>query len=139
MRADEINYNWHGGDHVGTAFVPRPDNRGAQGRSWAGPRRIAKAGAAEVAGKYAIRSRARGQERARDRITAQDRRADAAESTHKTLSKREIAIIAQWIGNGAKYRPHWAPIHRAAAPKAAENGRSRAAQRTHDSIRVPKG
>jgi hypothetical protein len=32
------------------------------------------------------------------------------ESTHKTLSAQQMAILEQWIENGAEYRPHWAFI-----------------------------
>ena len=32
------------------------------------------------------------------------------ESTHKTLTAQQIAILEQWIENGAEYRPHWAFI-----------------------------
>jgi hypothetical protein len=31
-------------------------------------------------------------------------------STHKTLSAQQMAILEQWIENGAEYRPHWAFI-----------------------------
>ncbi len=45
------------------------------------------------------------------RITAQDpEERMPPESTHKTLSKQQVAILAQWIDNGAEYRPHWAFI-----------------------------
>jgi len=38
------------------------------------------------------------------RITAQDPEEGCTESTHKKLSKQQIAILAQWIDNGAEYR-----------------------------------
>ncbi len=43
------------------------------------------------------------------------------ESTHKTLSAQQMAILEQWIENGAEYRPHWAFIEpaRPAVPETA--------------------
>src|SRR6185503_16131455 len=32
------------------------------------------------------------------------------ESTHKTLTAQQMAILEQWIDNGAEYRPHWSFI-----------------------------
>ncbi|MEJ6581446.1 MAG: PSD1 and planctomycete cytochrome C domain-containing protein [Akkermansiaceae bacterium] len=41
---------------------------------------------------------------------------------HKTVSPAEIALIKQWINDGAKYEEHWAyqPVRKLAAPKGAE-------------------
>jgi mono/diheme cytochrome c family protein len=32
------------------------------------------------------------------------------QSTHKTLSETQIALVRTWIAQGAKYKPHWAYI-----------------------------
>ena len=32
------------------------------------------------------------------------------QSTHKTLSEKQIALLRTWIAQGAKYKPHWAYI-----------------------------
>jgi hypothetical protein len=49
------------------------------------------------------------------------------ESTHKMLSPQQIAILEQWIENGAEYRAHWAFIapRRPAVPNAAGTGAAR--------------
>ncbi|MDR2213883.1 MAG: DUF1553 domain-containing protein [Pseudomonadales bacterium] len=41
------------------------------------------------------------------------------ESSHKQLSSRQIAILEQWVEEGAEYKPHWAFItpERPAAPE----------------------
>ena len=50
------------------------------------------------------------------------------ESTHKTLSAQQMAILEQWIENGAEYRPHWAFIapQRPAIPDSTSARRSAA-------------
>ncbi len=62
-------------------------------------------------GKYAVVAGHADKSELVRRITAQDPdERMPPESTHKTLSKRDIAILTQWIDNGAEYRPHWAFI-----------------------------
>src|SRR5262245_56181959 len=48
------------------------------------------------------------------------------QSTHKTLSPSQIALLRAWIAQGAKYKPHWAylPVVKPLVPAAAIYARS---------------
>src|SRR4029078_6432186 len=47
------------------------------------------------------------------------------QSTHKTLSEKQIALLRTWIDQGAKYKPHWAyiPVVKPAVPTVAGTAR----------------
>ena len=57
------------------------------------------------------------------------------ESTHKTLSAQQMAILEQWIENGAEYRPHWAFIEAERAGRARDGARATRCER-HRSLRA---
>ena len=113
LRADEINYNWHVrpilSENCFRCHGPDPAARKAELRLDIGD--IAKQELPKSPGKYAIVAGHADKSELVHRITAQDpEERMPPESTHKTLSKQQIAILAQWIDNGAEYRPHWAFI-----------------------------
>ena len=89
---------------------------------------LATAELPETPGKYAIvpGNPERSELVRRIRSTNVDERMPP-ESTHKTLSAQQMAILEQWIENGAEYRPHWAFIEpqRPAVPDTALAASSR--------------
>ncbi|MEO8464783.1 MAG: DUF1553 domain-containing protein [Gammaproteobacteria bacterium] len=113
LRADEINYNWHVrpilSENCFRCHGPDPAARKADLRLDIGEN--AKRELPKSPGKYAIVAGHADKSELVRRITSQDpEERMPPESAHKTLSKQQIAILAQWIDNGAEYRPHWAFI-----------------------------
>jgi hypothetical protein len=113
LRADEINYNWHVrpilSENCFRCHGPDPAARKAELRLDVGE--IAKQELPKSPGKYAIVAGHADKSELVRRITAQDpEERMPPESTHKTLTKQQVAILAQWIDNGSEYRPHWAFI-----------------------------
>jgi hypothetical protein len=113
LRADEIDYNWHVrpilSENCFKCHGPDPSSREAGLRLDDGE--LAVQELPETPGKFAIvRGDADGSELIR-RVTSTD--VDVRmppESTHKTLTAKQIAILRHWIDDGAQYRPHWAFI-----------------------------
>jgi hypothetical protein len=130
LTADEIDYNWHVrpilSENCFKCHGPDPTGREAGLRL--DLRELATAELPEAAGKYAIipGNAARSELVRRIRASNVDERMPP-QSTHKTLSAREIAILEQWIENGAEYRKHWAfiPPQRPPVPRAAVAERAR--------------
>ena len=124
LRADEIDYNWHVrpilSENCFKCHGPDPSSREAGLRLDLGE--LATAELPETPGKYAIVPGDASRSELVRRIRSQnvDERMPP-ESTHKTLSAQQMAILEQWIENGAEYRPHWAFIEaeRPAVPETA--------------------
>src|SRR4029077_16243533 len=113
LRADEIDYNWHVrpilSENCFKCPGPDPAARTAKLRLDVGE--IAIAELPESPGKFAIVPRHSERSELVRRITSSDPDVRMPpESTHKTLSAQQVAILEQWIDNGAEYRPHWAFI-----------------------------
>ena len=113
LAPDEIDYNWHVrpilSENCFKCHGPDPSSREAGLRLDLGE--LATAELPETPGKYAIvpGNPGRSELVRRIRATNVDERMPP-ESTHKTLSPQQMAILEQWIDNGAEYRPHWAFI-----------------------------
>ena len=122
LTSDEIDYNWHVrpilSENCFNCHGPDPASREAGLRLDLGE--LAVQELPETPGRYAIvpGDAARSELVRRIRATNADERMPP-ESTHKTLSAQQIAILEQWIENGAEYRPHWAfiPPERPAVPQ----------------------
>src|SRR5688572_6922871 len=113
LAANAIDYNWHVrpilSENCFKCHGPDPSSRKAGLRL--DLRELAVAQLPETPGKFAIVPGNAGRSELVRRIRATD--VDARmppESTHKTLSAQQIAILEQWIENGAEYRPHWSFI-----------------------------
>src|SRR5262245_13713110 len=127
LAPDAIDYNWHVrpilSENCFKCHGPDPAARKAGLRL--DQRDFAVAELPETPGKFAIvpGSARRSELVRRIRATDVDERMPP-ESTHKTLSAQQMAILEQWIENGAEYRPHWAFIapQRPGVPNVA-NGR----------------
>ena len=127
LAANAIDYNWHVrpilSENCFKCHGPDPSSRKAGLRL--DLRDIAVAELPETPGKFAIvpGSAARSELVRRIRATDVDERMPP-ESTHKTLSAQQMAILEQWIEHGAEYRPHWAFIapQRPAVPNVASTG-----------------
>jgi hypothetical protein len=110
---DVIDYNWHVrpilSENCFRCHGPDPAGRKAGLRLDVSE--LATQELPETPGKYAIvpGRPERSELVSRIRSTNVDERMPP-ESTHKTLSAEEIAILEQWIDDGAGYRPHWAFI-----------------------------
>jgi len=125
--ADSIDYNWHVrpilSENCFKCHGPDPSSRKAGLRL--DLRDFAVAELPETPGKHAIvpGNAGRSELVRRIRSTNVDERMPP-ESTHKTLSDEQMAVLEQWIENGAEYRPHWAFIapQRPAVPDAASAG-----------------
>ena len=113
LRADEIDYNWHVrpilSENCFKCHGPDPSSRKAKLRLDVAE--VAKAERPESKGKFAIvpRHSERSELIRRVRSHDPDERMPP-ESTHKTLTAQQIAILSQWIDNGAVYEAHWAFI-----------------------------
>jgi hypothetical protein len=113
VSADEIDYNWHVrpilSENCFRCHGPDPSSRKADLRL--DLREIAVAELPETPGKFAITpGDAAGSELMRRiRATDVDERMPP-QSTHKTLTAQQMAILETWIERGAEYRPHWAFI-----------------------------
>ncbi len=124
LRADEIDYNWHVrpilSENCFKCHGPDPSSREAGLRLDIGE--LAMQELPETPGRYAIvpGDASRSELVRRIRSENVDERMPP-ESTHKTLSAQQMAILEQWIENGAEYRPHWAFIEaeRPAVPETA--------------------
>ena len=139
LRADEIDYNWHVrpilSENCFKCHGPDPAARKAGLRLDVGE--LAVQELPEDKGKFAIVPGDTGRSELVRRIMSTDvDERMPPESTHKTLTAKQIAILRQWIDNGAQYRPHWAFIQpeRPAIPQTAfgANGGQR-----HRPLRVP--
>ena len=113
LRADEIDYNWHVrpilSENCFKCHGPDPSSREAGLRLDLGE--LATAELPETPGKYAIVPGDASRSELVRRIRSQNVDEHMPpESTHKTLSAQQMAILEQWIENGAQYRPHWAFI-----------------------------
>ena len=113
LQADEINYNWHVrpilSENCFKCHGPDPEALEAGLRLDDGE--LAVAELPETRGLYAIVPGNPGRSELIRRITSSD--VDVRmppESEHKRLTTVQIAILRQWIENGAEYRPHWAFI-----------------------------
>ena len=130
LAADSIDYNWHVrpilSENCFKCHGPDPAAREAGLRL--DLRDFAIAELPETPGKRAIvpGDADRSELVRRIRATNVDERMPP-ESTHKTLSPAQMAILEQWIENGAEYRPHWAFIapQRPAAPNDTGSGEAR--------------
>jgi hypothetical protein len=116
LRADEIAYNWHVrpilSENCFKCHGPDPAARKAKLRLDVAA--VATAELPESKGKFAIVPRHSERSELVRRITSRDPdERMPPESTHKTLTSQQIAILRQWIDNGAEYEAHWAFI----APK----------------------
>ena len=113
LAADEIDYNWHVrpilSENCFRCHGPDPSSRKAGLRLDLGD--LAVQELPETPGKYAIvpGNASRSELVRRIRAADVDERMPP-ESTHKTLSAQQMAILEQWIDNGAEYKPHWAFI-----------------------------
>jgi hypothetical protein len=113
LAADAIDYNWHVrpilSENCFKCHGPDPAAREADLRL--DVRELAVAELPKTPGKHAIvpGDADRSELVRRIRSTDVDERMPP-ESTHKTLSAQQMAILEQWIENGAEYRPHWAFI-----------------------------
>src|SRR4026207_452106 len=113
LATDTIDYNWHVrpilSENCFKCHGPDPAARKADLRL--DVRELAVAELPKTPGKHAIvpGNPARRELVRRIRSTDVDERMPP-ESTHKTLSTHQMAILEQWIENGAEYRPHWAFI-----------------------------
>ena len=113
LRAEEIDYNWHVrpilSENCFKCHGPDPAARKAKLRLDVGD--AATAELPESPGKFAIVPRHSERSELVRRITSRDPdERMPPEATHKTLSAQQVAILRQWIDNGAEYRPHWAFI-----------------------------
>jgi hypothetical protein len=113
LAADAIDYNWHVrpilSENCFKCHGPDPSSREAGLRL--DLRDFAVAELPETPGKHAIvPGSANGSELARRIRAANVDERMPPESSHKTLSAQQIAILEQWIENGAEYQPHWAFI-----------------------------
>jgi hypothetical protein len=113
LGAGEIDYNWHVrpilSENCFKCHGPDPAARKAGLRLDVGELAIQEL--PETKGKFAIVPGEPGRSELVRRITSTDvDERMPPESTHKTLSAREIAILRGWIDSGAHYRPHWAFI-----------------------------
>jgi hypothetical protein len=110
---DAIDYNWHVrpilSENCFKCHGPDPAARKADLRL--DVRELAVGELPKTPGKHAIvpGNAARSELVRRIRSTDVDERMPP-ESTHKSLSAQQMAILEQWIENGAEYRPHWAFI-----------------------------
>jgi hypothetical protein len=125
LAPDAIDYNWHVrpilSENCFKCHGPDPSSRKAGLRL--DLRELAVAELPETPGKFAIVPGNTGRSELVRRIRAADvDERMPPESTHKTLSAQQIAILEQWIDNGAEYRPHWAFIapQRPAVPSVAD-------------------
>jgi uncharacterized protein DUF1553/uncharacterized protein DUF1549/concanavalin A-like lectin/glucanase superfamily protein/cytochrome c len=116
LRAEEIDYNWHVRPILSENCFKchGPDASARKAKLRLDVAEVAKAELPESKGKFAIVPRHSERSELVRRITSRvpDERMPP-ESTHKTLTTQQIAILRQWIDNGAEYEPHWAFI----APK----------------------
>jgi len=124
LAAIAIDYNWHVrpilSENCFKCHGPDPSSRKAGLRL--DLRDLAVAELPETKGKFAIVPGNAGRSELVRRIRATDvDERMPPESTHKTLSAQQMAILEQWIENGAEYRPHWAfiPPQRPAVPNVA--------------------
>jgi Protein of unknown function (DUF1553)/Protein of unknown function (DUF1549)/Planctomycete cytochrome C/Concanavalin A-like lectin/glucanases superfamily len=113
LAANEIDYNWHVrpilSENCFKCHGPDPSARKGELRLDVGE--LATQELSKSPGKFAIVPGHAARSELVRRITASDPdERMPPESTHKTLSKQQIAILTQWIDNGAEYRPHWAFI-----------------------------
>ena len=129
LRAEEIDYNWHVrpilSENCFKCHGPDPAARKAGLRLDVGD--LAVQELPEDKGKFAIVPGDTGRSELVRRITSTDvDERMPPESTHKQLTARQIAILRQWIENGARYRPHWAfiPPARPAAPQTSLDARA---------------
>jgi hypothetical protein len=113
LAPDGIDYNWHIrpvlSENCFKCHGPDPSSRKAGLRL--DLRDLAVAELPETPGKRAIvpGNADRSELVRRIRSPNVDERMPP-ESTHKTLSVEQMAILEHWIENGAEYRPHWAFI-----------------------------
>src|SRR5215813_15321494 len=121
LRADEIDYNWHVrpilSENCFKCHGPDASSRKAKLRLDVAE--VAKAELPESKGKFAIVPRHPERSELIRRITSRDPdERMPPESTHKTLTAQQVAILRQWIDNGAEYEPHWVfiPPKRPAVP-----------------------
>ncbi len=128
IRADEIDYNWHVrpilSENCFKCHGPDPSARKAKLRLDVA--KVAKSELPESKGKFAIVPRHSERSELIRRITSRDLdERMPPESTHKTLTALEVAILRQWIDNGAEYEAHWAfiPPKKPVVPQAAFAGR----------------
>jgi hypothetical protein len=130
LAPDAIDYNWHVRPILSENCFKchGPDSAAREASLRLDVRELAVAGLPETPGKHAIvpGNAARSELVRRIRSPNVDERMPP-ESTHKTLTPRQIAILAQWIENGAEYRPHWAFIEpqRPAVPSVSSDGATR--------------
>ncbi|HEX7238187.1 MAG TPA: DUF1553 domain-containing protein [Gammaproteobacteria bacterium] len=113
LAANAIDYNWHVrpilSENCFKCHGPDPSARKAGLRL--DQRDFAVAELPETPGKFAIVPGNAGRSELVRRIRAADvDERMPPESTHKTLTAQQMAILEQWIENGAEYRPHWAFI-----------------------------
>ncbi|HEY9182717.1 MAG TPA: DUF1549 domain-containing protein, partial [Gammaproteobacteria bacterium] len=113
LAPDEIDYNWHVrpilSENCFRCHGPDPSSREAGLRLDVGE--LAVQELPETPGRYAIvpGNPDRSELVRRIRSTDVDERMPP-QSTHKVLTAQQIAILEQWIDDGAEYRPHWAFI-----------------------------
>jgi hypothetical protein len=113
LAPDEIDYNWHVrpilSENCFNCHGPDPASRKAGLRL--DVRELAVGELPDTPGKHAIvpGDPERSELVRRIRSTDVDERMPP-DATHKTLSPQQMAIVEQWIENGAEYRPHWAFI-----------------------------
>jgi hypothetical protein len=113
LRADEIDYNWHVrpilSENCFKCHGPEPSARKRGLRLDVGE--LAVQELPKTPGKYAIVPGNAARSELVRRISSKDvDERMPPESTHKKLTAHQIAVLRQWIENGAKYRPHWAFI-----------------------------
>ncbi len=113
LSADAIDYNWHVrpilSENCFKCHGPDPAARKAGLRLDVGE--LAVQELPETPGKYAIVPGDAGRSELVRRITSTDvDERMPPESTHKTLSAKQVAVLRTWIDGGAEYRPHWAFI-----------------------------
>ncbi len=110
LAPDEIDYNWHVRPILSENCFKchGPDAAAREAGLRLDVRELAVA-ELESPGAYAIvpGNAARSELVRRIRATNADDRMPPT-STHKVLSARDMAILEQWIENGAPYEPHWA-------------------------------
>jgi hypothetical protein len=111
LRPEEIDYNWHVrpilSENCFKCHGPDAAARKAGLRLDVGE--LATQELPETPGKHAIVPGEPSRSELMRRITSTDvDERMPPESTHKTLSASEVAILREWIDNGAQYRPHWA-------------------------------
>ena len=113
LQADEIDYNWHVrpilSENCFKCHGPDPSARKAGLRLDVGE--LAVEELPETPGKFAIVPGDSARSELVRRISSKDvDERMPPESTHKTLTAKQIAILRHWIDNGAQYQPHWAFI-----------------------------